>query len=119
MNREQFLKARELKTVEVEVPEWGTVKMRELTDSQKVREWELWLRPGEKINRQRMQDARLKIIALCAVDDQGNRLVGDEDFPILRDHPAAVIQRLSEVALSLCGLSDDDIGDKLKKTSTD
>lgn len=119
MNREQFLKGRELKVVEAEVPEFGTVRMRELSDSQRVREWELWLRPGEKVNKQRMQDARLKIVSLCAIDDEGNRFLSDEDFPRLREFPAAVIQRLSEVALSLCGMSDDDIGDKLKKTSSD
>lgn len=119
MNREQFLRMRSTKTVSVEIPEFGVVKMRELPESLRVREFDLWLRPGEKVNKQRQQDARLKIVTLCVVGDDGLPYLTEDDFPQLREMPASVISRLAEVAMNLAGLSDDDIESKLKKTSDD
>jgi hypothetical protein len=119
VNREQFLKARETKIVSVDVPEFGVVKMRELPESMRVREFDLWLRPGDKVNKQRQQDARLKIVSLCVVGDDGQPYLTEDDFPTMRQMPSAVVTRLADVAMSLAGLSDEDIGDKLKKTSGD
>jgi len=93
--------------------------MRELPESIRVREFDTWLRPGEKVNRQRQLDARLKIISLCVVGDDGQPYLSDADFPEMRQMPSAVISRMADVAMNLAGLNDDDIGDKLKKTSTD
>jgi hypothetical protein len=119
VNREQFLKARETKIVSVDVPEFGVVKMRELPESMRVREFDLWLRPGDKVNKQRQQDARLKIVSLCVVGDDGQPYLTEDDFPTMRQMPSSVVTRLADVAMSLAGLSDEDIGDKLKKTSGD
>jgi len=119
MNREQFLKVRESKVVTVDVPDFGPVQMRQLPESVRVREFDLWLRPGDKVNKQRQQDARLKIVALCVVGDNGQPYLTEDDFPQMRDMPAPVISRLAEVAMSLSGLTDEDIEDKLKKTSDD
>jgi len=119
VNREQFLRGRLAKVVEVDVPDFGVVKMRELPESIRVREFDTWLRPGEKVNRQRQLDARLKIISLCVVGDDGQPYLSDADFPEMRQMPSAVISRMADVAMNLAGLNDDDIGDKLKKTSTD
>lgn len=119
MNREQFLRGRSARVVEVDVPEFGVVKMRELPESVRVKEFDTWLRPGEKVNRQRQMDARLKIIALCVVGDDNQPYLSDDDFVEMRQMPSAVISRLADVAMNMAGLSDDDIGDKLKKTSID
>jgi len=119
VNREQFLKARETKIVSVDVPEFGVVKMRELPESMRVREFDLWLRPGDKVNKQRQQDARLKIVSLCVVGDDGEPYLTEDDFPQMRQMPSAVVTRLADVAMSLAGLSDEDIEAKLKKTSGD
>ena len=119
MNREQFLRGRSAKVVEVDGPDFGVVKMRELPESIRVREFDTWLRPGEKVNRQRQLDARLKIISLCVVGDDGQPYLSDADFPEMRQMPSAVISRMADVAMNLARLNDDDIGDKLKKTSTD
>lgn len=119
MNREQFLTKRATKTVSVEVADFGVVKMRELPESLRVREFDTWLRPGEKIHKQRQMDARLKIISLCVVGDDGQPYLSEDDFPQLRELPASVVSRLAEVAMSLAGLSDEDIESKLKKTSDD
>ena len=117
MNREQFLAARQSRIVEVEVTDFGLVKMRELPESLRVREFDLWLRPGDKVNKQRQQDARLKIVSLCVVGDDGQPYLSEDDFPTMRQMPAAVVTRLADVAMSLAGLSDEDIEAKLKKTS--
>lgn len=120
MNREKFLAGRELKTVEVELPEFGTVKLRELPDSVRIRDFDYWLRPnGEKLIKARQQDARFKLITLCVVGDDNAPLLNEEDIPRLREFPSPVISRLAEVAMSLSGLSDEDIDGKLKKTSGD
>ena len=119
MNREQFLKARQTKVVSVEVPDFGIVRMRELPESMRVREFDLWLRPGDKVNKQRQQDARLKIVTLCVVGDDDQPYLTEDDFPQMRQMPSSVVSRLAEVAMSLAGLSDEDIESKLKKTSDD
>lgn len=119
MNREQFLKMRATKTVSVDLQGFGEVKMRELPESLRVREFDTWLRPGDKIHKQRQLDARLKIISLCVVGDDGEPYLTEDDFPQLREMPASVISRLAEVAMSLAGLSDEDVESKLKKTSDD
>ncbi len=95
MNREQFLRGRTAKVVEVDVPDFGVVKMRELPESIRVREFDTWLRPGEKVNRQRQLDARLKIISLCVVGDDGQPYLSDADFPEMRQMPSAVISRMA------------------------
>lgn len=119
MNREQFLKSRPVKTVEVDVPDFGVVKMRELPESVRVKEFDTWLRPGDKVHKQRQLDARLKIISLCVCGDDGQPYLTEDDFPQMREMPSGVVSRLAEVAMSLSGLSDEDIEAKLKKTSDD
>lgn len=119
MNREQFLRGRATKIVEVDVPDFGVVRMRELPESVRVREFDSWLRPGKEVHKQRQLDARLKIISLCVVGDDGQPYLTDGDFQQMREMPSAVVTRLAEVAMNMAGLSDDDIADKLKKTSED
>jgi hypothetical protein len=53
------------------------------------------------------------------VGDDGQPYLTEDDFPTMRQMPSAVVTRLADVAMSLAGLSDEDIGDKLKKTSGD
>ena len=119
LNREQFLAGRKLKTFEIEVPELGTVKLKELSETERVQKFDLWVRPGDKPSKTRQADSRLKIVTLCVVGDDDKPFLSDADFPVLRAWPAGAITQIVEVAMKCCGLSDDDIDDKLKKTSSD
>jgi len=119
MNREQFLKMRATKTVSVDVQGFGEVKMRELPESLRVREFDTWLRPGDKIHKQRQLDARLKIISLCVVGEGNRPFNNDEGVDFLNQIDAAVISRASSIAMAVLGLSDEDVESKLKKTSDD
>ena len=119
LNREQFLSPIECRIVELDLPGKGTVRLRQLPESERIQKYDLWLYPNDKLDRKRQADSRLKIVALCVVGDDGQTFLTDADFPALRAWPAEMITRIVEVARTLCGLSDEDIDGKLKKTSTE
>lgn len=54
-------------------------------------------------------DMRAKLVALCCIDEKGQRLFSDEDVAVLGDVRADVIDRLFSVAQRLSGLRDEDV----------
>jgi hypothetical protein len=122
MNIEQMKRAlsEKPKTVEVEV-NGCTFKMQGVSDSQRIKEFEFWLRPdGQKLHKVRQAKIRAKIAALAIVDEEGNRpFNNDEGVDYLHEIDAAALSKLSEVATVILGLADEDIEAKLKKTSGD
>lgn len=54
-------------------------------------------------------DMRAKLVALCCIDEKGQRLFSDEDVALLGDVRADVVDRLFSVAQRLSGLRDEDV----------
>jgi hypothetical protein len=74
------------------------------------------------VNREQFLKARETKIVSVDVPEFGvvkMRELPEDDFPTMRQMPSAVVTRLADVAMSLAGLSDEDIEAKLKKTSGD
>jgi hypothetical protein len=107
-----FLRAAVTLRVEhVAMPEWGrTVVVREMT-AEENREYQIsnlkWDARGNPVGFKR-QDLDLRLILRTCVDDHAVRLFGEDDLPLLRKQPAAVIMRLLRVAKRLSGLNDDE-----------
>jgi len=122
MNIEQMRQALacEAKVVEVDI-NGVAFKMKGVPDSVRVKEWDFWLRPdGMKLHKARQPKMRAKIVALAIVDDDGHRPFNtDEGVDFLHGIDAATLSKLSDIASSVLGLADEDIEDKLKKTSDD
>ncbi len=112
-----IVKSVDLKKEEVEVAEWGgSVLMRELTSKERDHfEATSFVetlddnpdKPGEKLITRRpiLDNLRARLVALCMVDDAGNRLFGDDEVEVLGGKSAAVLSRLFTVAQRLNGLA--------------
>lgn len=110
LSREDILAIDDLPYEDVEVPEWGgVVRVRALTGAERdAYEASIVRRKGNKteLNPENM---RAKLVALCVVDEQGNRLFTDKDIELLGRKSAAALDRVFEVAQRLSGLRPEDM----------
>lgn len=114
LGREEILGARDLRTELVEVPEWGgAVRIRTLTAAERDSyEQALMRRRGGRLEVE-MRGARVRLVALCVVDEQGQRLFSDQDIEALEGRSAAAIDRIFTAALKLNGMAEGAIEEAL------
>jgi len=107
LNKEQILKANDLKIIEVEVPEWGgIVRLKEFTGGARE-EYIFTLQAQSKNAKSGDIDIRgltSKLLSLCIVDDDGKPTFTASDIEALNSKSATVLNRLFEEALKLNGL---------------
>ena len=88
MNKDDFFAVVATQQTDVEVPGFGTVRLVQMTDVERYKNYELWLRPDDKIDQERMEQATYKLVTLCAhtVNDDGTtgELLFDADDDIER-----------------------------------
>ena len=63
-----------------------------------------------------MANMRARLVAMSAIDDQGERLFTNKEASQLGDKSATALNRLFEVCCRLSGITSDDV-DKLEKNS--
>ena len=110
LSRDQILGAEDRRYEVVNCPEWGgEVRLRSLTGSERD-EWEnsLVRQVGDK-RRLNARNMRAKLIALSAVDGDGQLLFSPGDVIKLGSKNAAPLDRLFEVCQRLSGVSDEDV----------
>lgn len=106
LSRDDILEADDLKIEgPIEVPEWdGHVHLREMTGRERE-QYEDEVVTGDPqdpdVNTEHMR-ARLLVRTLC--DEDGNRLLEDDDMEALSDRSADVLGRLFQKAQELSGL---------------
>lgn len=99
---------------DVEVPEWGgVVRVRSLMGAEKDA-FEASVLVTKRVGKRLVQqpsyvNVRAKLVAQCVVDEDGQRLFGDEDIPALGRKSAAALDRIVEVAKRLNRMSEDDL----------
>jgi hypothetical protein len=95
---------------DVPVPEWGgTVRLRTLTGSERD-EFEASVVSQNGTNRRvNLKNVRARLVSLCLVDEEGNRLYTNTDVAKLGKKSAKVLDRLFDKAQKLSGLTDDDV----------
>lgn len=116
LSRDQILKADDIETEEVTVPEWpgddgepGTVLVRGLTARERdAFEESMYVQHGKKIIRD-TANIRAKLVIRCVVDDDGNPLFGVADIADLGEKSGAALDRLWDVASRLSRMSEEDI----------
>lgn len=115
-SRDSILNFVDFRTRDVEVPEWGgmIVRVRSMTAAER----DTFEAPamaaaanGKDIN---LTNFRAKIVALTAIDADGNRLFTDKDVEALGNKDGAAIDRLSTAVMELSGLTTAEI-DELGK----
>jgi hypothetical protein len=117
LSRDAILNAQDLARENVSVPEWGgEVLVQGLSGAQRDA-YEATIISLRGTNAQmNLINARAKLVARCLVDEQGQRLFGDDDIKALAGKSAIALQRVYDVAARLSGLSNTDL-EELAKTS--
>ena len=127
LTKEMILSASDIRTKEVEVPEWGgSVLIRQLTRSEQDDLMKRQLGSTRiRQDRSRTQDisgmslyghdAFICLMGLCAED--GSRLFSEKDLPGLEKKNGEVVGRLAKEILSFSGMNEDvELTEKLKNS---
>jgi hypothetical protein len=129
LSKDQILATKgRLKTERVKVPEWATdgddeVIVREL-NARELDEWQESMQtrqldgdPADKKAQRRLivvpdtRNANAKLAARTLVNEKGERLFTDAEVVELGELSSQALIRVVEVAMRLCGLTDEDIDD--------
>ncbi|MDS1269691.1 hypothetical protein RIF23_05225 [Lipingzhangella sp. LS1_29] len=112
LDKSAILAAGDLPTEEIHVPEWGgTVRLRGLSGAERSRlEATMIASKGQSVNvrTEALRTLRERLLALCLVDANDNRLFTDDEISELGRKSGAVLQRLFERAQQLSGMGQDD-----------
>jgi hypothetical protein len=101
LNRDSILKAKDLKTVDVEVPEWGgTIRLQTMTGH--ARQEYYRATAGKDGTPKNVMEA---LIVACALDDKGEPLFSKADINDLSQKSAIAISKVFESAAELNGLT--------------
>lgn len=102
LDKTAILSAEDLKTEEVDVPEWGgSVRVRTLTGSERdAFESSLIAADGQR----NMANYRARLLSRALVGENGQRLFSDDEIPLLGGKSAAALDRLFAVAQRLNGI---------------
>jgi hypothetical protein len=113
LNFEQILDADDMKTIDVEVPEWGgSIRLRSLTgaerDAFEAESVELD-KKGQPIPLP-PKNFRAKLIARCAINEDGTKLFNSKlAVEALGNKSASVLTRLAMECQKLNGMSEDEV----------
>lgn len=120
LTRDAILAAPDIQEEIVPVPEWGgDVIVRGLTGAQRdAFEASVVEQKGKKTE-MKLDNIRARLVALSIVDEKGKRLFSDADVVALGKKSARPLQRLWDKARELSGLSDDDVEELAKNSSSD
>jgi len=109
LTKEQIFSADDIKTVDVEVPEWGgTVRLASMSAAARD-EYEQMLfrsRDGETIH-----NLRATLVSCCLVDEAGNLLMGPSEVAELGKKSGRVLGRLFDAAQRVNGMTEADLED--------
>jgi len=114
LSKEQILQADDLKRESVDTPEWdGEVLLRELRGRERDAFEEGSLDSKRNVT---MANMRARLVAMSAIDEEGERLFTAKEATELGDKSATALNRLFEVCCRLSGITESDV-DKLEKNS--
>lgn len=110
LTKDAILKADDLKTEDVEVPEWGgSLRLRALTGAERDTLEESLVEQKGKHQKMNMLNFRAKLVASSAVDEKGHRIFDEKDIRALSNKNAGALDRLAAVASKLSGMSPEDV----------
>lgn len=110
LTKAQILGVADLEHEDVDVPEWGgTVRVQMLTGAERdAFEQEIVTRQGKKVQ-MNLANVRARLVALCLVDEEGQRVFGESDVKALGRKSALALNRVFEVAQRINGLTEQDM----------
>jgi hypothetical protein len=112
LSKSEIFAADDRKYVIVKVPEWakdGEVRLRSLTGSERdAYETSMLKRVGNK-QVEDLRNVRAKLVALSAVDENGQRMFEQNDIVALSNRNSAALGRLFDAACVLSGINEADV----------
>jgi len=119
-SRQQILEMDDRLYEDVNIPEWKTtVRVRGLTGTERDA-WEASItRQDGRQMRMDLTDIRAKLLVRAIVNGTGERVFSDRDVGALGNKSAAAISRLFSVAQRLSGLTDEDVEELTKNSSSE
>ena len=118
LSKTAILTANDLKSEDVEVPEWGgAVRVRSFTGRERDA-FEASMVRGEGRDRKvDLTNMRARLVGLTVIDETGQRLFTDEEVDLLGAKSGAALDRVFAVAQKLNGLSSADVEELSKNSS--
>lgn len=105
LSRDAILAADDIKTEEVDVPEWGgSVFLKGMTGTERDNFEANNRRPD---GQQNLTNYRARFLVRCVVNENGTRIFSDQDAAALGKKSSGAINRLWEMAGQLNGASDE------------
>lgn len=113
MSKDQILAVDDLRTVDVDVREWGKdvqVRLRTLTGGERDKFEADSMKTNKKgAPEMNLVNMRARLVALCAVDESGKRMFADSEVTKLGAKSAMAINRLFDAARKLNGMTEADV----------
>jgi len=120
LTKQEILAAQDLRTEDVEVPEWGgTVRVRTLTGAERDA-FEASLTTVDKQGRRvpHLVNLRARLVAACLVDETGGRLFEPNEVALLGAKSAAALDRVFSVCQRLNGFTAADVEEMEKNSAS-
>jgi hypothetical protein len=123
LSKDQILKADDLKTSIVDVPEWGgQVQIKQMSGSDRDAFEQATYRKNGSNYEVNLRDMRARLCAMCIVDESGSRMFEDKEISDLSKKSAVALDRVFSACQELNALSNKDVeelGKDLGQTQTD
>lgn len=115
LKKDDILNAQDLPFKDVEVPQWGgTVRIRALNSAERdAFEQSITQFRGNDVDL-KMNNIRAKLVAMAAIDEEGNKLFTLQEAEKLGKKSAVVMDKLFQVAQELSGMRQQDLDDAIK-----
>lgn len=105
LSADDILKADDLPTEDVDVPEWGgIVRVRGLTGTERDR---FEFKMAAARNDPSKVQVRAEVVGRCIIDGDGKRLFTDRQIDALGDKSGAALDRIFDVVRELSGMGDE------------
>lgn len=111
LSRDQILDAKDMKTVDVSVPEWGgEVRIRMLSGTERdAFEASMIEMKKDGSQKRNVENVRARLVALCIVNEQGETMFNRADIRMLGNKSAAALQRVFDACNELNAVTEEDI----------
>lgn len=109
MDKAALLLKGQRRTAKVSVPGFGEVHLRSLSE----KEWAAYQRDSidlktGQVTAHGVATAKPRLIALCVVDEKGDRVFGNSDVPAISEMDAAAVNKLYEACEKFAGVTDEE-----------
>jgi hypothetical protein len=116
LTRDEILSATDLKREEVDVPLWGKVLVSEMTAFDRLSFSDFAGLSEDALTKEAEHNLFAKISVRCLVDDSGERLFADEDYPLLAKKSLPALSAIAAAARRINGLFIKSVEDETKNS---